>query len=242
MQLRRGITKLLQSTGLNFAAHKLYYKYIHGFETATKEILPAQERCFDEAVSAGTATRGDYLEFGLFKGYSFWHAQMQARRRGLEGMRFLGFDSFAGLPAIGTIDQTRNSEFFEGQYACSKEAVTQNLDSGGVDWRRTFLIEGYFSDSLVPEVKTRYGLERAAIVLIDCDLYESTADVLRFIDDLLGDGTVLLFDDWNCFDRDDNRGQRRALREFLERKPRWRMEPFFSYGIYGQVFIVREQQ
>ena len=45
-------------------------------------------------------------------------------------------------------------------------------------------------------------------------------------------------DDWNAFDSDENRGQRRAFREFLGLMPACRAEPWFNYGSYGQVFIL----
>jgi len=239
---RRFVVKALQASGLNAVAHHLYYTHIHGFDTANRHVLSALDRCFAHAVSTGSAQSGDYLEFGLFKGYSFWYAQSVAKRHGLTSMRFFGFDSFCGLPEIGPVDATKNNEFYKGQYACSKEQVERNLDSKGVDWTKTVLIEGYYADSLSAAVKSKCVLSSTPIVLIDCDLYESTAEVLDFIEDLLREGTVLLFDDWNCFDRDDKRGQRRAVKEFLRRYPRWRLEQFFSYGDYGQVFIVKEQR
>jgi O-methyltransferase len=79
-----------------------------------------------------------------------------------------------------------------------------------------------------------------AIALIDCDLYDSTRDVMAFLADLIDNDTILMFDDWNCFDGDENRGQRRAVREFLAGSPGWRFEDWFSYGDYGQVFLVRK--
>jgi hypothetical protein len=50
---------------------------------------------------------------------------------------------------------------------------------------------------------------------------------------------VLIMDDWNCFGADDNKGQRRAMREFLERQPDLRIEPLVSYGPNSQSFVVR---
>ena len=242
MPARKSIVRLLQSVRLNRIVHRVYYGSVHGFDTANRDVLPALDRCFEHVAAKGTASPGAYLEFGLFKGYSFWYAQSAARRLGLDSMRFFGFDSFAGLPDIGDIDRTENDAFYKGQYACSKEDVVRNLDSNGVDWERTFLIEGYYATSLNPALKSRHRLQNIAIVLIDCDLYESTAQVLEFVEDLMRDGTIVMFDDWNCFNGDDDRGQRRALREFLSRHFRWRMENFFSYGIYGQVFVARERR
>lgn len=38
------------------------------------------------------------MEFGLFKGYSFWYTQRMVRELKRNSMRLFGFDSFAGLP------------------------------------------------------------------------------------------------------------------------------------------------
>jgi len=238
VQLRPLVVKALQKTRLNRVAHRVYYSYVHGFNTASPGLLPAMERCFELAGEWNTAVQGDYCEFGIFKGYSFWYAQQLARRRRFDRMRFFGFDSFAGLPEVDGVDRTRDGDFYRGQYACSKEQVIRNLDSKGVDWNRTFLVEGFFEQTLNERTCRELGVERVSIALIDCDLYASTVCVLNFIRDLLTQRTIVLFDDWNCFDRDDNRGQRRALREFLEENPGLTAEPLFEYGVYGKVFAL----
>ena len=127
--LRSLAVRALQTTRLNKIAHRIYYNYVHGFDTADPDILPALDTCFQESVDRGLAHRGDYFEFGVFKGYAFWHAQNVARRHGLEGMRFFGFGSFAGLPPVQGRDRAAHHEFYEGQYACSRERVVANLDA-----------------------------------------------------------------------------------------------------------------
>ncbi len=241
MNTRQFIVKVLHKTRLNKLAHKIYYKYVHGFDTANPAVLEAQDACFRKSVELGTAEESDYLEFGLFKGYSFWHAQNIARQLGVKGIRFFGFDSFAGLPPVHGVDETDEDVFYEGQYACSKEDVVRNLDSKGVNWDQTFLIEGYYEDSLKDSVRADYKLRPVSIALIDCDLYESTRQVLAFIEPLVADGTILMMDDWNCYDADPEKGQQLAMSEFLQRNARWRLESFFSYGAWGQVFIIREK-
>jgi O-methyltransferase len=236
---RRLAVRLLQRMRLNKLAHRLYYRYLHGFTTSSPGLAPALDRCFAEAAALGTLDSGDYLEFGMFKGYAFWHAQQAARRHGAAGMRFFGFDSFAGLPEVEGVDRTDHDEFYKGQYCCPKEAVVANLNARGVDWSRTFLIEGYFRDSLTPDLRRRRRIERAAIVLVDCDLYSSTREVLDFVAPIMFDKTILIMDDWNCFGADDRRGQRRAMREFLRRSPQFDARPLLSYGAYGQAFLMR---
>lgn len=180
MHLRSLAVGMLQKARLNKLAHRVYYSTFHGFDTANKVVLHALEKCFDLAQELGTASKGDYFEFGLFKGYSFWFSQNIAKQRSLDSMRFFGFDSFRGLPEVRGIDKTEKKDFYEGQYACSKDKVIKNLNSKGVNWDRTFLIEGYYSESLSEELKRHYGMKNVAISLIDCDLYKSTRDVLRF--------------------------------------------------------------
>lgn len=237
-RMRPHIVKLLQKTHLNRIAHRFYYNHLHGFQTANRAVLDAQRRCFEHVVQSGVAENGDYFEFGIFKGYAFWHAQQIANEHRLSGMRFFGFDSFAGLPEITGIDRSDNDVFYQGQYQCAKEDVEKNLSAKGVDWQRTFLVPGYFDRSLVPETRSQYGMGKIALALIDCDLYASTRDVLNFIGAMLLDQTLLMFDDWNCYDRDDNRGQRKAFREFLDTHPDVNAQPFLAYGAYGQVFVL----
>ena len=82
-------------------------------------------------------------------------------------------------------------------------------------------------------------MEKAALVMIDCDLYQSTVPVLGFLADLLQDGTVVLFDDWFCFGESEDNGEPRAFREFLAEHPEWSAEPFVRFPAYGQGFVMR---
>lgn len=237
---RRLAVKTLQNLGIAEPVSNAYYRYFHGFSSATPALPEALERVFVTAAELGSLSGGaDYCEFGLFKGYSFWKAQQEARKLGLP-CRFFGFDSFSGLPEIGAVDQTKRGEFRPGQYSCSQQQVTDYLnEAGGIDWQRTFLIPGYFERSLTPELIAMHDIRRVGVALIDCDLYSSTVDVLNFLRGLIDERTVLIMDDWNCFDADDNRGQRRAMREFLRTEPQWRLEPLLAYGAYSEAFIVR---
>jgi O-methyltransferase len=192
----------------------------------------AMERIGEQALT------GDYYEFGLYRGYSFWHAQNEADRLGLTGMRFFGFDSFEGLPEVEGADREKGI-FFSGDYACGRDQVYSRLEAEGFDWSRAALIEGFFDQSLTPEVKVDHAMGPAAVVLIDCDLYQSTVPVLAFLDDLLQDGSIVLFDDWYCFGDSGDRGEQRAFREFLADRPSWTAESWIDFPVYGKAFIMR---
>jgi O-methyltransferase len=195
----------------------------------------ALEKSFQRARAA--TVEGDYFEFGLYRGSAFAHAVRVARRHlPASPMRFFGFDSFQGLPPLTGVDRT-SGEFSQGQFACALDDVRAKLD-GKVDWSRVHLIEGWFEDSLTQELKDHLRPAPVAVTLIDCDLYRSTLSVLAFLEDLLQEGSMLLFDDWNCFGRQDHMGERRAFREFLEERPRFTPEKWIRFGRRGQAFIM----
>jgi hypothetical protein len=238
MTLRILVVKILRALRINRLTARIYYRYIHGFNSAGKELPSVVRRCFQRAIENGTADKGDYFEFGIFKGHTFLQAQKIAVELGLHGMRFFGFDSFEGLPEPEGIDQTEEEHFYAGQYSCSIEAVTESLTKHGIDWSKTFLIKGYFCDTLNDQIRQEHNIKKVSVALVDCDLYASTVDVLWFLKDFIMDKSILIMDDWGAFDGDDNRGQRRAFAKFLEGNPEWKAEPWFRYGSYGQVFIV----
>jgi hypothetical protein len=49
---------------------------------------------------------------------------------------------------------------------------------------------------------------------------------------------MILFDDYDCFRASHERGQRRALREFLAREPDIRSEPVRTHLGYGKTFRI----
>jgi O-methyltransferase len=96
----------------------------------------------------------------------------------------------------------------------------------------------FYHDSL----KEKMNL-RAALVHIDCDLYQSTVEVLDYLatHDLFEDGCILLFDDWNCFKGNPNFGERRALKEFLEKHKKKYSSSFFeNYSHNGAAYMLHK--
>lgn len=209
------------------------------------------------------AVEGDYLEFGVFRGHSFMAAYHSLEAAGKEwrsegrnrlaysdperakashvrlrgAMRYVAFDSFDGLPEPTGIDQG-NARFSRGRYDCSQEAFLSNLARHGVDLSRVVVVRGWYHDTLCAATKQQHHLKAAAVVMIDCDLYESATYVLNFITDLLVDGSVLIFDDWFNFKGHPDRGERRAAREWVEKNPHIRLTDYHTAGPTQKSFIV----
>jgi hypothetical protein len=210
--------------------------------------------CIRAAASftAWNQVEGDYLEFGVFKGESFseaYRAVERSRRIVARTMppneefdrwfkekpRYFAFDSFAGLPGG---DVTRDADYVVGAFACSEPQFRANVASYGVDMSRVVTVAGMYDQSLVPAAKARHGLRRAAMVFIDCDLYESTVPVLDFITDLVGQGTVIMFHDWFRFKGSPLQGEQRACREWLARNPQFELIEHWREGPQAVGFLV----
>lgn len=201
--------------------------------TASNKRNPYFKQAFSTVASSGAD--GDYLEFGVYQGSSFIMAFELAKKYRLDSMRFFAFDSFQGLPASEGL-------FQKGDYHCSKEMFIKISQKGGLDLEKVRVVEGLYGNALTEAVKRDNCLTKAAIVHVDCDLYESTKDVLRFIEDLVQPGSILIFDDWHVFDDEetetgvDSYGEKKAFRE-------WNLAEHFDEfydSKWGKAFLMRD--
>jgi O-methyltransferase len=195
---------------------------------------------------------GDYLEFGVYQGDSFataYRAIHDQRRRQSSLMdnssenqqkkrtppRFFAFDSFSGLPEG---PGARHADYAPGAYACSQESFTRNIAGLGVDLKDVVIVPGFYDKTLSRQTKQQHGLRRAAMVMIDCDLYESTVPVLDFLTDLVDQGTILIFHDWFRFRGSPKYGEQRACREWQQRNPHLELVEYWREGPQAVSFLV----
>jgi O-methyltransferase len=127
-------------------------------------------------------------------------------------MRLIGFDSFEGLPVEAA--QINPQRWSAGMFACSREEALENMRRGGVDVERVRLVKGWFDRTLTDDTRAEHGIERAGVIMLDCDLYSSSRAALDFSAPAIGQAAVLVCDDWR---HSGEHGQQRAFHEFLER-------------------------
>lgn len=179
--------------------------------------------------------KGDYFEFGVYRGRSLLYAYEEiSRSRGADRQLF-GFDSFQGLPEPSADEGTE--KFRRGQYSCSRLDVAKRLLDEQVDLSRVHLIEGFFQETLTSSLYRELSVQAAAIVWIDCDLYESTIAVLGFIEPLLQNGTILCFDDWYSYGTDPRKGEMRAVHEWLDGEVSINLTHYRNFGLSGSAFV-----
>lgn len=181
---------------------------------------------------------GAYLEFGVWRGSTFAQFYHALRRHGLH-LPMYAFDSFAGLPAPGGVDALPAYEPFRaGQFGCSVDQFAREMRARRVPSTAYTVIQGFYDRTLTPDLTERQGITRAALVWIDCVLYESAKPVLEFLGPLLQDGTLLMFNDFYRFKGHPDLGERKAFTEFLARHPDVRVTDYARFSSVGQAFIV----
>ncbi len=183
---------------------------------------------------------GDYLEFGVYEGSTLTCAYHSAQRKHLKNMRLYAFDSFEGLPELVGIDST-DYGFSKGDFACSEGKFRERIKRLGVDPNKVIITKGWYDDTLNDNTKVRLNIKSAAVIWVDCDLYQSTVSVLDFIADYVVDGTVIVFDDWFLFRGSPDRGEQRAFREWLRKHYEIEAIPYLNYSWCGQSFILHRK-
>ena len=196
--------------------------------------------------------RGDYFEFGMYRGdtfiesyrqwQSFYHwlkSQMISpedwrRRVANEYIDFLptfyGLDTFSGIPD----NEEGNAIFASGTFYADLNMVKEKCDEVFSEKTRYQLYQGLFKDTgpdLLKDAKNK-----AAIINIDCDIYESAKSALLVCSPLIQVGSVILLDDYNNFCADSRKGERRAFREFQETSD-YKFEKWFPYHYSGQAYL-----
>ncbi len=121
----------------------------------------------------------DYLEFGVFEGASIrqWCDLNQNA-----SSRFVGFDSFEGLP----------EDWHSGK---RKGAFNTNGKRPEITDTRVSFVAGWFQQTL-RRFMASYSPQERLVIHLDCDLYSSTLYCLTTLDPVLSPGTLIVLDDF----------------------------------------------
>lgn len=124
-----------------------------------------------------------------------------------------GFDSFEGLPnstesADADSPMVKSGNWGRGTCGSTGILAIMNFAPKHLPSDRFVLHHGWFADTL-PNIEPGQNF---ALIHLDCDLYESTKDVLMYLlsNNHLSDGCVLLFHDFLENRGSKQFGQRRA--------------------------------
>ena len=189
-------------------------------------------------ITAHDETYGSYLEFGVFTGSSFNFA-MKANKRiekifGKTNCEFIGFDSFQGFGEIKTEDA--NPRYKDDIFPLNEKKVSKNIEKCSKN-QKYRIIKGFYKDTIENKTTVDLNIEKARVVMIDCDLKESTKLALEFIRPAIQEGTIILFDDYNFFKGNKDKGEYGAFSAFQKKYPKILFRRIFDYGYSSRAFI-----
>jgi hypothetical protein len=175
-----------------------------------------------------------FFEFGCHSGRTFSAALLAAKYFRLP-LDAYAFDSFEGLPET---NKDEDGIFRAGSYCTTLSQFRKIVKKGTkVNLPEKNIIKGFYDQSLTKMLgKALPG--QVGFVHIDVDLYSSTVTVLEFIKDHLTNGTVVLFDDWYAFPPGKEMGEKRALKEFMQKYPHIKFSEWKNYSGFGKSFFV----
>jgi len=183
MSVKRGIARMAFPRRIEFLdklnQHAEFAKSLPKLLNGAPEVPSSVElyrRVNDVVLENGPI---DYLEFGVFKGWSMrqWTSLNQHPRS-----RFAGFDTFTGLPE---------------DWTPAKRAGAFNADGRApqFDDTRVQFVTGLFQHTLVDFLKS-FQVKNRLVIHVDCDLYSATLFCLATLDRHMPSGTLIIFDEF----------------------------------------------
>jgi SAM-dependent methyltransferase len=166
---------LREQLGRNHTARNIDIAAFQNFPIVLGRLLQLQA-AFKRSPRTGFA-----MEFGVFTGGS-----LRTLAVGNKDSRFIGFDSFKGLPEAWHRSET--SIYPAGHFKMKSLPLMPSNVS---------LIEGFIEDTLPPWLEKNPG--KVSFVHIDVDLYSAAKFILMALSDRLDEGAVIVFDelcDW----------------------------------------------
>jgi hypothetical protein len=108
--------------------------------------------------------------------------------------KLYGFDSFRGLPE--ETEDKNNPEYWQPGDFDRQGRIPESIS----DPNRFVVIDGWFDQTLTPELGKSLTGKKLGILHVDCDIYSSAYCVLDFCFkyDLITPGTLIVYDDWGC--------------------------------------------
>ncbi len=181
---------------------------------------------------------GDYAEFGCCGAMTFCIAYrlLADYPFALGPFHLWAFDSFQGFPE-STVPKDAHPYWVPGDMATSLDDFHGLCRMRGVPRSAYTAVPGFYEQSLDPSAPGPRP-EKIRLAYIDCDMYTSTKEVLRFLMPKLQHGMILAFDDYYCFSAAMASGERLAAAEAFAGNPQWRLLPYMHFGWHGMSFIV----
>jgi hypothetical protein len=163
-----------------------------------------------------STVRGEIVEFGIFKGNSFFRwIKFRDLLEQTNSRKIIGFDIFGDFPeACFEQDKDKRDAFVletNGGKSISFEEINNLLEKQGLN-KNVDIIKGDILITLDQYLDKNPHL-KISLLHIDVDLYEPTKVILEKLYDKVTTGGIIIFDDYGAF-----AGTNKAVDDFFENK------------------------
>ncbi len=171
-----------------------------------------------------STVRGEILEFGIFKGNSFFRwIKFRDLLEQTSSRKVIGFDIFGDFPeAQFEGDKQRRDDFVEetnGGKSISLEEMQELLEKQSL-FKNVELIKGDILVTLKNYLEKNPHL-KISLLHIDVDLYEPVKEILEQLYDRVSTGGIIILDDYGTF-----AGTNKAVDDFFNNKAEVKKLPF----------------
>jgi hypothetical protein len=171
-----------------------------------------------------STVRGEILEFGIFKGNSFFRwIKFRDLLEQTSSRKVIGFDIFGDFPeAKFEGDKQRRDDFVEetnGGKSISLEEMQELLDKQSLS-KNVELVKGDILVTLKDYLNKNPHL-KISLLHIDVDLYEPVKEILEQLYDRVSTGGIIILDDYGTFS-----GTNKAVDDFFNNKAEVKKLPF----------------
>lgn len=171
-----------------------------------------------------STVRGEILEFGIFKGNSFFRwIKFRDLLEQTSSRKVIGFDIFGDFPeAKFEGDKQRRDDFVEetnGGKSISLEEMQELLDKQALS-KNVELVKGDILVTLKDYLNKNPHL-KISLLHIDVDLYEPVKEILEQLYDRVSTGGIIILDDYGTF-----AGTNKAVDDFFKNKAEVKKLPY----------------
>lgn len=139
---------------------------------------------------------GDFAEAGVWRGGAGIMMRAVLAAYGDKRRKVWLADSFEGCPAPDEKSYPADAADVHWKYselAVSQEAVRKNFERYGLLDEQVVFLAGWFRDTLA-----KAPIKRLSLLHIDCDMYESTMQVLQSLYSKISPGGYVVIDDYGA--------------------------------------------
>ena len=174
--------------------------------------------------------RGEIMEFGIFKGNSFFRwIKFRDLLEHTASRKIIGFDIFGDFPEAGfEADKAKRDAFVsetKGGKSISVEELQELLDAQQLN-KNVEIVPGDILQTLDAYLVENPHL-KISLLHIDVDLYEPTKFVLERLYDRVTNGGIIILDDYGAF-----AGTNKAVDDFFANEREIQKLPFSNAIAY----------